>query len=647
MDSTTDPRSETPSTPSNETGIPYRRRSRILNGAFGLSGRLYATVSGSLLGRGATAYRTLDHALGGKRRREYRCRRTVTRGRLLAVETVNRSRVLHAFCGIGRFLYDLPMRFYGLFALLYGAYGVLNYLVLNLLLPEHAPDSSYLTVAVTMLLLCIPPLSTRATLRTSVSRSRFSALILKSYLCIPIDPSVRKHRKMPVGIAFLAVLLGISAAIGATFISPLTIPLILLAVMLVGMVFAYPETGALLATAALPLVWMIPSAMLPLVMLIILTWCSYGVKLLRLHRAMHADILDIVGGLFLMLTLISGVGGWIAGTGYARPALELFCCLSVYFLIVHLLNTRAYIKRCLFGVGTTALLTTLVGLILRMDEASFAWIRGTHGGELLNNLFEQASAPIYGTDALSLSLLTVMTFPLLCTFLIRSKRLFSRVSSLFFLLLNVHLIATSGSLGTILCTLCVTLFFCLFMSHRALAVMGLCLPGAVGAIGWYMTWRGPISAETIESLSWTRFVRDTRAAELWQIVCDHPVGLGIGAACEGGNLFLEVLINLGWQGLIVVILFLLLLAQKGLTALRHTITFTDRALLVGLIGGIVGFLLRGITHGFLADPRAILTLTILSALVSVLADVLFEESDVRAAESLHTDWGIDRMYHRL
>ncbi len=621
-----------------------RPRSHIWRALCRLTGGLYAALGRSAVGRVATAYRRADDALIGRRGRGRRRCRPLSRRRLLVAEAFKNSYVIAFLRGIGRVLGNLPLRFYGLCGLIYGLYGLLSYFLIWILFPAYRPSDLYVTVAAVVPVLSLPMLGSAVSLRASFSHGWFATLVFHRFLGIPRDETPAERKRMPVGLIALAIFAGIALAIGALYISPLILPLAVSGLLVGGMVLSHPEAGVLLTTTALPLLWFAPGLIHPLMLVVLLTWLGYGFRLLSLHRTIQSDLSDMAAGLLLALTLIAGVGGVMTGTGSVLPALALFVCLSVYFLVTHLMTTRIYIKRCLFGVGLTGVLVSLAALLLRAEPTATDWLIGSPGGDLIHDLFCDVRTLALGTDRVERGFLCVMLMPLLCAALARTRRLLGGFMTLICLGLNLHLIATSGSLGIILCAVLVTVLFCLFLDHRSLSVGMVLLPGAVGAVGWYFAWRGPISSHALDALSRSRMVREARFAELWRTVCDRPLGSGAYEMPEGANLFLEVLLTSGWQGLLALVLFMVLLLWKGLSALSATVTRADRALTVGLLGGVVAFLLRGATRGLLGSPSLILTLTLLCALISALSNVLFDESDVRAAESLSSPDGMDRVY---
>ena len=619
------------------------RRVSVIHTLFQWTGRLYSAVRNSAVGRGLSAYRRLDGAVGGGRQGRFR---QVSRGRMPVADAVKQSAIIALLRGFMRLLCDLPMKFYGIFILLYGAVGSFLYFLVPLLATSFVPNEAYLTVSAVMMVLSLPPLTSHSTLRQSVSRSPLATLVLNRYFCLPSAPIPPSDEKLPFGASAVAVALACVASVVALFTTPYLVPIILGWLVLCGLVFSYPETGVLMGTALLPVAWVFPDVLTPLAGVILLTWISYGFKLIRLHRTVRYDIADMAVLLLMGLTLISGIGGLIAGTGRLMPTVLLLVCLSVYFLIVHLMTTRAYISRCLFSMGVSAVLMTVVSFFGRMGAGTADWLRGSRGGDLLADAFSSVRGVAVGVGTDSGLLMAILLMPFLCALLLRARRLFTRVAVAALLAVNLYFAVSGGALGALFCVACAIVLFCLLCDHRCLGVGALLLPTAVGCAGWYLAWRDQLSANTVSRLSLARYLREVRFGEMWQRVAESPFGWGVGADCEGGSLALQVLITLGWQGLLVATLTLALLLQKSLTALTYANALADRALVVGLLCGVAGAILRGCACGFLTDTPALLMLILFLGVGSAFANILFDEHDVRLAESMNDACGADRVYRR-
>ncbi len=631
----------TNSVPTDAPAGKKRPGSWLLGGLTRMTGRLYRRIARSGVGRVMTGYRRLDSQ--GDRSR---VGRPVSRGRIPVADAVNRSRVMAVLSAIPRVLYDLPLNFYGIFGLLYGIFASALYFIVPLFFPTVAPKGSYLAVASAMLVVSLAFLPFRVSLRRAVSVSVCGRILLNYFLCVPAESPPPTHRKMPVYLPFVAVSAAFVVAVCALLVHPFLCLWLIAALILLGLIFSYPEAGVLLSTAFLPFLCLDARAILPLSALILLTWCSYGLKLLRLHRTFRRDIADVAVLLLLGLILISGVGGVLAGTGDVLSALTLFALVSEYILIVRLMTTRTQITRCLIGFGVTAVVTVVASLLGRVDATALDWLTGSRGGDLIASLYGRVHTVSRGVGGDARILVMLMLVPILYAALVRARRLFPRAVTPILFGVYVYLMVSDSSLGALVGLACVTVLFCLLLDHRNLVAGLLILPATVGGVGWYMAWHGPISDDKATEIVQAFTTRGARYAAIWADVCRSPIGYGVSADHVGGNLALEVLITLGWQGFVVCLVALFLLVQKHLTALSLATTVADRALVVAMISGMAAALLRGLTHGFLYDPCALFFFILIAAIGSAFANILFEEHDVRAAESMSDPGGVDRVLRR-
>ena len=622
-----------------------KRRSNVIHTLFRWTGRLYTVICDSVVGRALTSYRRVDRAVGGGRQGRFH---VASRGSMPVADAIKRSGIFNLLRGCFTLLYDLPMKFYGLFFLLYGLLGSTLYFVVPLIASSFVPNEAYLTVAVVLMVLSVPPLASHSTLRESVSRSGFLSLILHRYFCIPGEPRASSDKRMSFGAGVCSVSLALVAAFVALFVSPYLVGVLAVALILLGLVFSYPEAGVLMSTVLLPAAWVFPSALTPLAGIVLLTWLSFGCKLLRLHRTVRYDVADIAVLLLMVICLISGVGGIFSGTGQIMPSVILFLCLGLYFPVVHLMNTRAYIFRCLGSLVLSAVIVAAVCIVGRTSPAAADWLRGSRGGDMVADLFSSVRGVAVGVDRHVSLFFALALLPFFYALALRTRRLFARVLVTVLAGIGVYLALSSGSLGAIACLACVTLLFFLLLDHHSIGVGAMLTPAMIGVGVWYFVWHDPKGTAIFARLSAARDAAHTRSDALWQRVAQSPFGIGASADCEGGNLAVQAVAAMGWPGFVVAALVLALLIYKGLTALSYTATtsYADRALVLGLLGGVVGALLWGTMYGFLLSAPALMMLVLLCALGSAFANILFDEHDVRAAESMNDPLATDRVYRR-
>ncbi len=625
--------------------------------------KLYAMVSRSFLGRVMSGYRRADEALAKGRRYPGRNRCTpMSPGRLRLLTAVESGKLFSGLRALFHALFCLPTALYGLFLLLYGLLGVALYFVMPLAYPAVAPDLEHLLLSAVVAVLAIPAVLTKKTLAETLVTGRVSRFLLIRLLGFPEDRMETYRVKMPVVLPYVTVLLAIAAAGGALFLHPLLIPALLVALGAVGLIFTYPEAGVVTSTLLLPVIWLNRNALYALCVLILLTWLSYGVKLLFLHRTIRFGLLDTVVLLFGGLILLSGFTGVAVTPDSVMRSIMLVICLSDYFLIVNLMTTRVYIRRCLWGVGISVAVVTLLAYLRMIPVEGLAWLEGSRAGNAIVGWAENGIERLSGLWVEHSELYLVVVFPWLYAYLCHTKRLLRRVAALAFVGLDLVLILMTDSVSALFSVVIVTVVFFLLLSHKGLSAGLIALP-AVGAGVWWITYLYPVSDALQTVLSRSRHFKELLADSLWQMVKDHPAGVGVGEAAfcavypayaapdlgavtDSGSLYFELLIAYGWPGMILFAALLFLFVQKSVTCLGHTADARDRAMILGGVTSIAGALIFGSVRSFITAPRVFFTLLLVISLCSAYENVLFDESDVLTARRSGSPTAEDRIYLR-
>ena len=625
--------------------------------------KLYALISRSFLGRLLSGYRKADDALAKGRRYPGRNRCTpMSPARLRLLSAVESGWLFSGFRALFRALFCLPLALYGLFLLLYGVLGVALYFALPFLYPALAPDTEHLLLSAVVAVLALPAVMTKKTLAETLMTGRTSRLVLIRLLGFPEDRLETYRVKMPVVLPYVSVLLAITASGGALFLHPLLIPILLLTVGGVGLIFSYPEAGVVASTILLPVIWLDRNALYVLCLLILLTWLSYGIKLLFMHRTIRFGLLDIVVLLFGGLILLSGFTGEAVSTDSVVRSMMLFVCLSDYFLIVNLMTTRVYIRRCLVGVGISVAVVTVLAYLRMVPVEGLAWLEGSRAGNAIVAGVENGIERLSGLWVEHSELYLVVVFPWLYAYLCHTKRLLRRLAGLLFVGLDLVLILMTNSVSALFSVIIVTVIFFLLLSHKGLSVGMIALP-ALGAGVWWVTYLYPVSDALQTVLSRSRHFKEQLADSMWQMVRDYPAGVGVGeeafravypnyaapdlgAVTDSGSLYFELLIAYGWPGLILFAALFFLFVQKSVTCLGHTAAARDRAMILGGVTSMVGALIFGSVRSFMTFPRVFFTLMLVVSLCSAYENVLFDESDVLTARRAGSPSEEDRIFLR-
>lgn len=626
--------------------------------------KLYRLIAGSFVGRVMTGYRRADAAFAGGKR--YTGRHTcapMSPARLKLLTALESGLLFKGIRALFGGLFGLPMALYGLFLLIYGFFGVVGYFALPYLYRPLAPDLEHLVLSAVVALLAIPLMLTKKTLAETLGTGGIPYLIFVRFLGIPRDRLDIPRRKLPAVLPYLTALLALGAAFGALVSHVLLVPAILLGIGALGLIFSFPEAGVILSTVMLPAIWLDRDLLLWLAALIMLTWLSYGVKLLFLHRTMRFGLLDTVILIFGGLILLSGCTGALVTAETVMTGILLFVCLTDYFLIVNLMTTRDYIRRCLLGVGVSVAVVTLLAYLRIVPVDDLGWLEGSRGGNAIIAGMENLIERLSGLWVEHSELYLVLVFPWLYAYLSHTKRLLRRVAGLLFVALDLMLILMTDSVSALFCILLVTVLFILLWDHKGLSAGVVALPALVAG-GLWAFYLFPVSDAVQTVLSRSRHFKALLSESLWKMVWDHPAGIGIGdaafravyppyaapdlgAVTECGNLYFELLLSYGWAGLILFAAVVFLFIQKSLTCLGHTADRRDRAMILGGVTGVAGALVFGTVRSFITSPRVFFTLTLVLALCSAYENLIFDESDVLTAKQAGTSTEEDRVFRRL
>ena len=644
---------------------PKRRRSSIIGDGLNRgTAWLYAAVIRSHVGRLMTGYRKADAALmhGPRYTGRQRCN-PASPARIRVVEAIESSLLAALIRAFFSALLRLPTNTYGMFGLYYGLFGVLAGIPFRNLsaAPSGWVDGDFIAFAL-IALISIPLACTRKPLGETLSTSLFLRPILFTFLGIPEEAMVTRRLRFPAALPYLTFLIALPCALLSEHIHPAAVPLAILLPGVLGLIFSYPEAGVILSTAMLPLLWLNRNTVLLLAVVILLTWIGYGIKLLSLHRTIRLGLLDTTVLLFGILILVSSFTGAVRSSTTVLQSLLLTVCLSDYFLIVNLMTTRAHIRRCLYGVVVSVALVTVLSYLRLIPVDGLAWLEGSPAGDLVIETFTDAYARLSSLWVEHSALFLVLVFPWLLAFLFHTKRLRRWVLVATCIGLDLALVLMSGSVSAPVCVLFGSLVFLLLMSHKWLSAGIVSLP-LVGCGALWLRYLYPVSDSLQTVLSRSRWYRGLLNDSMWRMVLDHPAGIGLGEECfaavypayaspwlEGvtdfRSLYFEILLGLGWPGLLLFCAVIIFFIQKSLTCLHRIHTSRDRAMIIGGLAGVATALVFGIMRSFISSPRVFFTVFLSVALCSAFENILFDEDDIRAAETPGSPEREDRLFRR-
>ena len=341
-----------------ESASKPMRRSVLLHWLHTLSALLYAYIGQSLFGRLRTAYgrwqtvyeRSVVGSILHSRRKRHE--RILFRVRVAMAAMIEQSLLYRALARLRRALLRCSVSSYGIFSFFFGCFTVVAYLLGRYF--DQTPPFSELVTGLCMIL--ISPLMLFGTARP-IGRALVESLVLRWLLVdvcgIPAEKlhgtqAYSESRDEGEDHAFVALVLAVTLGTlcGLTEIAPVWVPLVILLLLVVQLIFLYPESGLLLVAFSTPLITLIdgvrPTALL--LCAIGVTMLSFLLKLIGGKRVFHPELLD---GSVLLLGALYLFGGLVTrgGAQSLYSALTYLALLMCYFLAVSLLRTQAWLDR--------------------------------------------------------------------------------------------------------------------------------------------------------------------------------------------------------------------------------------------------------------------------------------------------------------
>ncbi|MBQ8276101.1 MAG: O-antigen ligase family protein [Clostridia bacterium] len=572
---------------------------------------IYRSLREGFFGRLFTAYFREDElfaqgAIGSRVAPAQRRGGFLSRLRLAAARSFENSHFTGLLSRLTDYLLTCSLRTYGLFFSSFGVYAALICLIKRYALNTGGVEDGSFIIGLVMLLAALPLLISRQSLADALLGSAIFRPLLLSVAGIPRELLEMRHgaRNGRYAVAFL---LGLGIGVLTYFVPVALVLGAMAAVLAVMLVMAFPEVGVLSMVALLPYLVVLPHPSITLAGMVLLTTFSYGVKLLRGKRVFRLELLDVAVLLFAVAFFFGGLVSF-SGSGSLKTTAIYVCFLLGYFLVVNLMRTRAWLRRCCgtllvsgFGAALYGIYQNYFGVANTtwLDETMFEDIRGR-----VVSMFENPNM---------LANYLIMLFPLaFAAFLCAKTRNGRYGTGLMVLAFGLCLVFT-WSRGAWLGLIIGMLVFLLMWNRRTLGVLLLGLFGipflpfilpeniisrftSIGNVADSSTsyrvsiWRASLK------MAGDFFTSGIGVGEnaFRQVYPMYSLA-GIEAAPHSHNLFLQIQIELGIIGLLLFLAVLFLFAQSSLTYNSCGRDRETRLMAVGGFAGIVAALAQGMT----------------------------------------------------
>ena len=507
-----------------------------------------------------------------------------------------------------------PLQYYGNFGLFFGIYTVLIYYV-RLFIPWlEASSSSHLWAGIIVSISAIPLLFSRINLANSVKNSIFGRGIFKTTFGFA-DEVFDNKKTTSRGKGNRLLFLGLLAGISTLFIHPLYIIVAIFTAILLTLIACSPEIGVLITLFALPFLSLTDAPTMWLATMILITTFFYVIKIIRGKRIFKLEILDFAILLFGILILLSSAYS-AGGQASVYSALISVVLLLGYFLLVNLMQTIIWIKRCVITLITSSVIVAVIGI--------FEFI---FGGESTNWL-DQSFYGVIKTRVVSLfgnpnmlSVFLVMVFPFILALSLRAKEKNDKFLARTLIILFLVCIIFTWSRAAWIAIILGTLLFAMLYTKKSFRIFGLILialplipillPSSVierflsisnlsdSSIAYRIyTWKGTISA-----IKDYFFFGIGYGDSSFQAIYPSYAYSGIEATAHSHSLLLQILLCMGIIGLLVFFIAIFLSFQKSFEYIKKEKGSPTTVYVIATVASVASALIIGIFDYIWYNPR--------------------------------------------
>ncbi len=477
----------------------------------------------------------------------------------------------------------VPLKLYGSFLLAFGSYTLLVYFM-HLALPIIGrADSDYIYVGAAVCIISLPMYFSSLNLAQAVKRGRLTSALFIDVFGYKDENFENKYGKKGARPA-VSMLLGLGAGLSTFVFHPLHILALILVLVIGSVIVITPEVGVLLAIFGLPFFSLSSNPTMVLTALVLITVFSYVIKLVRGKRIFKLELLDIVVLFFIVLTVFSGVIT-VGGHRSYNAALISAVLAFGYFLVVNLIRTEAWLKRCAIALVSSGAIAALVGVLQYvMGNSVNNWLDRSY----FPNIAGRATSLFENPNYLGAYLALVLPVAI-CTAVTAKGRNAKLLGFIVCTLMTICTVLTWSRAAWLAVIISAVIFFVVFSrkTMRALYCVVAAIPFLpfvlpANVVSRFMsignmadsstlyrvyTWRGSI--ELLKDYIWGGI---GYGAEAFECVYPAYAYAGIEGAVHSHSLYLQILISMGIVGLVGFVAVMLFYAQKSFEYMKSPVS---------------------------------------------------------------------------
>ncbi len=477
----------------------------------------------------------------------------------------------------------VPLKLYGSFLLTFGSYTLLMYFM-HLALPVMGEaDSDYIYVGGVVCIIALPLYFSSLSLAEAVRRGKITAALFVDvfgYKDENFQDKYNKKNSKPV----ISVLLGLCAGLSTALFHPLLILLALALFVLCTVIIITPEIGVLLTLFGLPFFSLFSNPTLLLTAFVIVTSFSYIIKIVRGKRILKLELVDISVLFFIVMTLFAGA---VTVGGKSSYYAALISCVLIfgYVLVVNLIRTEAWLRRCTMALVSSGAVVALAGVLQYMLGYSVNnWLDRSYFPDIAG----RATSVFDNPNFLGAYLALVLPIAIYRTVTVKSRsaRLLGFIVCMLMTVCTVFTWSRGAWLAVIIS---VVIFFMVFSRKTLRALYALValipflpfvLPSnvvsrfmSIGSMAdsstsyRVYTWRGSIALFKDNFFGGIGY-----GAEAFERLYPAYAYAGMESAVHSHSLYLQIMISMGIGGLACFALIILFYFQKSLEYMKAPVS---------------------------------------------------------------------------
>ncbi|MBQ8848917.1 MAG: O-antigen ligase family protein [Clostridia bacterium] len=515
------------------------------------------------------------------------------------------SYILNMITKASKGLVTMPLRTLGNFFFSFGIYVVIIYL-LRLFLPVISEaDISYAIIGIIVCVSAIPMLLSHDNIASAVGKSAVLGALFSNVFGYR-EEVFKQRTNLSKAKSNVMIFFGMALGILTVAVHPLVILSVIVLTVMVALIFVSPEIGIVISLFVIPFLSFFEYSALMLGLLVLIICVSFLVKLIRGKRILKFEIIDLAVVFFAVIIYFSGAISAGGFEGYKEVLLSCELILG-YFLIVNLMRTEQWIRRCISALVTSGTIVAFIGIgqYFFNSLSSEAWL----DTEYFYDIKGRAVSLFDNPNILAIYLVIVLPFALYMMISAQKGRakLLGAISVASVLLCIVLTWSRGAWLAAIFCLV----LFLLIYSRKTLRYMLLScmfvpflpffLPQSVvrrfTSIGdladsstmyRVYTWRGTLNMIKEYFMGGIGY-----GSTAFQNIYPQYAYAGIEAAEHSHSLFLQILVGTGIIGLIAFALIIFLFTQMNFEYIKNSKDMSGKLIVTAAFCAILASLLFG------------------------------------------------------